>query len=119
MAGMPRLICASGDLVDGGDGLRFEVKAAGLVLPAFALRWKGRVHAYVNQCAHVPIELDWNPGKLLDDSGEYLMCAMHGALYLPDSGECVAGPCNGKGLQKLAVSEDNQQIYLLEGNGYE
>jgi nitrite reductase/ring-hydroxylating ferredoxin subunit len=111
---MPRLICAAADLVEGGDALRFEVELEGVHRPAFVLRWQGRVYAYVNRCAHVPIELDWNPGKLLDDSGKYLICATHGALYAPASGECVAGPCVGKRLQALAVDEDNQQIYLHE-----
>ncbi len=106
---MSRLICASADLADGGDAVRFELRDG---RPAFAQRWQGRVYAYVNQCAHVPVELDWNPGKMLDASGDWLSCATHGALYAPDSGECVAGPCAGRSLQALSVTEENEALYL-------
>lgn len=109
---MSRLICASADLPDGGDGLRFMVDTANGAQAAFVLRWRGAVFAYLNQCAHVALELDWNPGKFLDAEGEFLICAAHGALYQPDSGVCVSGPCRGKSLPRLAVSEQNGNIYL-------
>ena len=32
---------------------------------AFALRFDGRVVAYLNRCAHVPTEMDWQPGQFL------------------------------------------------------
>jgi len=47
-----RLICASDALIDGGAGVRFEVRRAGGLLPAFAIRFRGSVHAYVNECRH-------------------------------------------------------------------
>ncbi len=106
---MPRVICGSGMLADGGDAFRFELDDG---RAAFVQRWRGQVHAYVNACAHVPVELDLNPGKLLDDSGNWLICATHGALYAPDSGECVAGPCAGRRLQALKVREENGFIEL-------
>lgn len=111
MAARQRLICASADLVDGGDAVRFEVGAG---VPAFAQRWRGQVFAYVNRCEHVPVELDWNPGKLLDDSGDWLICATHGALYAPDTGLCVAGPCQGRSLQALPLVEEGGSVYLLD-----
>jgi nitrite reductase/ring-hydroxylating ferredoxin subunit len=29
--------------------------------PAFVIRHRGHPHAYLNRCAHVPMEMDW-PG---------------------------------------------------------
>ncbi|KAF7599105.1 MAG: (2Fe-2S)-binding protein [Candidatus Dactylopiibacterium carminicum] len=114
---MRHLICTVAELTDGGEARRFELDLAGERVPAFAQRWQGQVYAYVNRCAHIPIELDWNPGKLLDDSGQYLICATHGALYAPDSGECLAGPCAGQRLRALAVCEDGGNVYLeIESN---
>lgn len=110
---MPRLICRSDELADGGDAVRFEIVTASGRQPAFAQRWRGVVHAYLNRCEHVPVELDWNPGKFLDRTGEWLICATHGALYAPDSGACVAGPCAGGRLQALRVTEENHNVYLL------
>jgi nitrite reductase/ring-hydroxylating ferredoxin subunit len=106
-----RKICDSGALVDGGDAVRFTVERGGESRPAFAIRYRGRVHAYVNACAHLGIELDWEPGRIFDREGRWLMCAMHGALYEPETGACAAGPCNG-GLFKLPVIEKNSAVYL-------
>jgi len=58
------------------------------------------------------VELDWNPGVLFDVSGEFLACAMHGALFEPDTGTCVAGPCAGLCLEPLSINESEGNIYL-------
>ncbi len=80
MARDERLICASEDLSDAGKGIRFDVRAGGVARPAFAIRWRGAVHAYVNECRHQASELDWEPGDFFDASKLYLVCATHGAL---------------------------------------
>lgn len=116
MAARERLICESSALVDGGDGVRFEVPWQGETAPAFAIRYRGRVHAYLNRCGHVPTEIDWQAGKFFDFSGLYLVCATHGALYAPETGACVGGRCNGKGLRPLAVVEKDSGIYLIESD---
>ena len=115
MAEHARLICASSDLADGGDGVRFEIDEAGVKKSAFAIRHRSRVHAYHNRCGHVPVELDWQHGRFFDMTGLYLICATHGALYDPSSGRCIGGRCNGKGLDPLKVVERNGSIYLVEG----
>ena len=54
MAGSERLIvCASAALADGGEGVRFELQRGRETAPAFAIRYEGRVYAYLNRCAHV------------------------------------------------------------------
>lgn len=105
------LICAAGRLVDGGPGVRFTVESAGGPCPAFAVRYRGTVHAYVNRCTHRALELDWEPGRFYDADGERLVCATHGAQYEPDTGRCVGPPCGG-GLVKLPAFENNGFVYL-------
>ncbi|MEW5890002.1 MAG: Rieske (2Fe-2S) protein [Pseudomonadota bacterium] len=112
MAAHPRLICASADLAEGGPGVRFDIEHSGEAVPAFAVRFRGRVHAYVNRCQHVGIELDWLPGQFFDDSRLYLICATHGATYRPDTGECAGGPCRGGKLTRLPVSEREGAVFL-------
>jgi nitrite reductase/ring-hydroxylating ferredoxin subunit len=111
-------ICAGEALIDGGKGVRFELPTeakvgAGNTAPAFVIRFRGQVHAYVNRCSHVPIELDWQAGEFFDHSGLYLICATHGALYAPESGRCLGGRCNRQGLKKLAVIERDGQVFLI------
>ena len=83
-------------------------------LIAFVIRYRGRVHAYLNECRHQCTELDWNPGEFFDAERLYLVCATHGALYEPDSGLCVDGPCRGARLAGVAVIERNGAIYCSE-----
>ncbi len=109
-----RLICASTDLLNGGPAVRFTAYVQGVDAPAFVVRYQDTVHAFVNECAHVPVELDLNPGRVFDQSGEYLVCSMHGAYYAPDSGECVGGPCRGAMLTPVNVIETDGQIWLIE-----
>ena len=113
-AGM-RLICASGELAECGDGVRFELQWQGETAPAFAIRHGGRVHAYLNRCAHIDMELDWKPGKFFDAEGEYLICSTHGALYAPESGACRGGPCRGAALTRLEVIEAGGKVFLKKG----
>ncbi len=113
MAGGERLICASADLAEAGPGVRFEVAGADGPLAAFAVRvLGGLVRAYVNRCPHMGTELDWQPGDFFEESGLYLVCATHGALFEPATGHCVAGPCRGANLARVAIREDNGRILL-------
>jgi nitrite reductase/ring-hydroxylating ferredoxin subunit len=109
-----RLICASSDLAEQGKGMRFEVSRHGKPQQAFVVRYDGKPHAFLNQCGHVPVELDWQPGEFFDDSRLYLICATHGALYHPASGHCVGGRCAGRGLIPVPVVERDGHVYLLD-----
>jgi nitrite reductase/ring-hydroxylating ferredoxin subunit len=111
------LICPSAQVKEGGKGVRFAVQRYGRDEPAFIVRYDGRVHAYLNRCAHVPVQLDWIEGEFFDMSGLYLVCSTHGAAYLPDSGRCISGPCSGRSLVRLNVEERDGHIYLIENKG--
>ena len=111
MAARKRLICRSDALIDSGDGVRFEVNQGRAMVPAFAVRYDGRVYAYLNRCVHMPMELDWKPGRFFDAEGLLLVCSTHGAIYAPDTGVCLGGPCAGV-LARLEVEERDGRIYL-------
>ena len=112
MAEGERLICASAALGEGGRGVRFEVEYFGDPTPAFAVRQGGRVHGYLNRCAHVAMELDWQEGVFFDSNGRDLVCATHGAVYDAASGRCLGGPCHGGSLVKLRLEERDGMVYF-------
>lgn len=114
MAEAKRLICPSQDLPERGTGVRFSVESVKGPLPAFVVRYRGKVQGYLNRCAHVRVELDAQPGEFFDFSGLYLVCGTHGAAYLPETGYCVGGPCKGQRLTKLVVEERDGGVYLLD-----
>ena len=113
MAETERLICPSVQLLDAGKGMRFEVEYFGEPAPAFVVRYKGRVHGYLNRCAHVAMELDWQEGVFFDSNGRDLLCSTHGAMYDAASGRCLGGPCNKSPLVKLRVEERDGMIYFM------
>ena len=61
---------------------------------------------YVNTCPHRRLPLDRAGRFFFTEDGTRLVCANHGAKFDPQSGECVAGPCNGKFLQRIPALED-------------
>lgn len=104
-------ICESALLTEGGKGVRFPVTAGGEDRTGFVIRYGNKIYGYLNRCAHVPIELDWNEGEFFESSGSYLMCSTHGALYVPESGRCAGGPCRGGSLRSIEVFERDGQIF--------
>ncbi len=101
-------------LEEGGLGLRFSLVSGAAAqsapvpvgatrVPAFAVRYGGAVHGWINRCPHRGTELDWAPGEFFDDERRHLVCATHGALFEPDTGLCVAGPCRGQRLLPVVL----------------
>jgi nitrite reductase/ring-hydroxylating ferredoxin subunit len=115
---MPRpadavLVLADARRLREGGGVRFTLVLDGISRPAFAVRWKGRVHAYVNRCCHQSLELDFGDAHYFDDPYDALVCCHHGARYTPDTGACVDGPCAGGRLTALEVAEEDGGIWCL------
>ena len=103
-------ICLSQEILDGEDGVGFDVAYMGQTCRAFAVRFQGRVFAYINRCKHVAIELDYVPNQFFDASGQWLLCATHGAIYDPQSGACAGGPCRSS-LISIRTSECDGHVY--------
>jgi nitrite reductase/ring-hydroxylating ferredoxin subunit len=104
-------VCASADLEEAGKACVFDVLLWRRPARAFALRFEGRVVAYINRCAHVPTEMDWQPGEFLDAERRFIVCTMHGAIYEPTTGHCIGGPCAGARLMRVDVVERDGQVY--------
>lgn len=121
MAGLNRreVVCETQRLQNGAAGVRFAVRIQGDVRPAFAVRYENRVYAYVNECAHRSVQLDWNEGDFFDTERRFLVCATHGARYYPETGACAGGPCNGRGLTALPVEETDGAVRLMASDEIE
>lgn len=116
MSDLQEVTFESHQLVERGEGLRFAIPALGPHATGFAVRFEGQVYAYVNRCAHVPVELDWEHGKFFNMTQEWLICATHGAMYAPQTGRCVMGPCKGQQLKSIPASEHDGVVTVhLDG----
>ncbi|OLU32506.1 MFS transporter [Pseudomonas sp. PA15(2017)] len=78
----------------------------------FAVRKGGEVFVYRNRCPHRGVPLEWQADQFLDPSASLIQCARHGALFLIESGECVAGPCEGQTLRPIDSREDGEGIWV-------
>ena len=106
----PQVLCRSEELTERGKGVLFDLLLWRQPARGFALRIDGRVVAYVNRCAHVPTELDWNPGDFLDAEGRTIVCSVHGAQYAPATGHCLGGPCGRGRLVPVEVQEGGGEV---------
>ena len=76
----------------------------------FVVRKGGAVYAYRNRCPHTGAPLEWLPHEFLDLDKSFIECAMHGALFRPDNGLCLRGPCAGDSLQALQLRLDGGRV---------
>ena len=79
---------------------------------AFLINYQGRFHAYINRCRHMTTPLDFVRYQFFTPDGRHLICLTHGALYEPDSGLCVEGPCKGLSLYRLPVLVNQGEILV-------
>ena len=78
----------------------------------FAVRRDDEVYVYENSCPHLGINLEWHENQFLDMEKRLIQCATHGALFLMDTGECIAGPCPGDKLTAIPSEIRDGAVYL-------
>jgi nitrite reductase/ring-hydroxylating ferredoxin subunit len=107
----PVRIAADARRLREGQGMRFGVVLDGVSRDAFAVRWRGAVYAYVNQCRHEGLPLDFGDAHFFDEAYDALVCCHHGARYEPATGACAGGPCHGGKLTALAVEARDAELW--------
>jgi nitrite reductase/ring-hydroxylating ferredoxin subunit len=78
----------------------------------FVVNHAGGHHAYVNRCPHAGTPLDLWPNEFLSEDGRHLVCATHGAVFGPDTGICLEGPCPGARLERLPVRREGEDLVI-------
>ncbi len=84
----------------------------------FAVHHAGAVHVYVNSCPHLGVPLDWLPDRFLSADGERIVCATHGAEFRIADGACLLGPCQGAGLEPVAIQINDGMVCVPDTAGY-
>ena len=100
-----------------GSAIRFRVSLYGIERDAFAVRYRGRLYAYVNSCGHQHQPLDFGDAHFFDDDYDALVCCHHGARYDPETGACRSGPCDGGALTALALEERDGALWCVGTRG--
>lgn len=111
MQGILHPICNVSDIPQPGCK-EFTLPLEHQVLEGFIVHWRDNFFAYRNACPHQGVTLNWAPDQFFDVELRYLQCGLHGALFEPQDGFCVYGPCLGSRLQHLKVHIHGQRVLV-------
>ena len=105
-----KLVARVGELAH-GQSKKFTLRRGRRDCEAMVLNYRGNLYAYMNRCPHVGLTLDWVDNQFFSVDERYLMCANHGAVFEPATGECVWGPCIGASLESLALDIQGGKVF--------
>lgn len=111
------VVCALADLPDPG-ARGFSPPAADFADEYFLVRHGEAVCGYRNCCPHAGNRLNWKADAFLTRDRNLILCSHHGALFDPANGQCVAGPCPGRSLERVRLQvEDGEVVAYCEPAG--
>ena len=102
---------AAADLAP-GHTVKFRLQCGGRRVNGFVVNDRGTYHAYLNRCPHVGTPLDLWENEFLSEDARTIICATHGAVFEPDSGRCISGPCAGDALTRLPIRRDGDGLVI-------
>jgi nitrite reductase/ring-hydroxylating ferredoxin subunit len=111
---LERVICRLSEL-EVTAARPFTIGRGDWPLRGLLVRAGADVHGYINCCPHAGHPLDQVPGRFLTADGTLILCSSHGALFEKATGLCVAGPCPGRSLTRVALEVRSGLVMLAEG----
>jgi nitrite reductase/ring-hydroxylating ferredoxin subunit len=81
-------------------------------LELLVVKAHGQLFLYENICPHAADTLDPLGTSVVSGDGLLIHCQRHGAEFLVDSGQCVAGPCLGEQLRSIPFTLSGGEVYL-------
>lgn len=97
-----------------GSCREFTFRSGAAEREAFLVCSGGQVYGYLNACPHTGAPLNWLPNRFLTEAGDFIVCALHGALFRPEDGLCISGPCHGLSLESVPMHWENGEVILSE-----
>ncbi|MGB0845878.1 MAG: Rieske (2Fe-2S) protein [Thiolinea sp.] len=82
-------------------------------LSGFVICYEQRAYAYLNRCPHQQVYLNWSPHQFFDREQQTLICSTHGAVFRPEDGQCIQGPCVGQRLRALETRITAGQVQVF------
>lgn len=105
-----RRLCKVVDIPEDGTRGYPDADPARIVL----VRRGERVFAYLNSCPHTGAPMEWRRHQFLALDDVHLCCGIHGAMFRPDDGFCVSGPCAGAYLTPAPIVLEDGWVVLDE-----
>jgi nitrite reductase/ring-hydroxylating ferredoxin subunit len=92
------------DLIPDPGARNFVLQIGEARFHGFVVRRGEQVRGYVDRCPHMGLPLAQRLDDYLAPSGELIACSWHGALFRPEDGRCIGGPCAGQSLTPWPVA---------------
>lgn len=108
------IVVCTNETLDNNDFVIVDIEYFKKKHSAIVFRYLGRVYAYLNQCVHMPRQLNCEKNTVFDKDRKFLRCSMHGIVYDPVSGKSVSTMCNGQKLVPLRCKNIDNQIVLSQ-----
>ena len=94
-------------------GFDIETDPSQEPLAVLLIHYDNQLYCYQNRCPHLGIPLNWQPNDFLSLEHTHIQCSTHGALFNPNDGQCIMGPCNGDQLTPLTIEcDEDDKIWL-------
>ncbi len=90
-----------------------ELERNGARLSLILTRAGDKIAAFRNKCPHAGYPLQRADGRVLVQEDRYMVCGAHGASFALTDGACAGGPCNGEGLERVAIDVRDGEILLV------
>ncbi len=108
---MPISLCPTSEISDPGSK-GFLIEQGEITTNIFVVHKDARFYAFVNSCPHTGAPLEWLEHQFLDRDNAFIQCSTHDALFIIDSGLCVAGPCVDDHLTPVELLIENDTLLL-------
>jgi nitrite reductase/ring-hydroxylating ferredoxin subunit len=111
---MPRIPVPAAALLKHGETKVFSWPGTHGEREGFVIRHGENLRAYENVCKHLSVPLDYGDGEFYYAEIDRITCKTHGATYLPDTGYCDDGPCEGASLNRfdLEIAGDDAVVLV-------
>lgn len=76
----------------------------------FVVRRGEAVFGYVDRCPHAGLPLAQVLDQYLTPDAGLIACSWHGAVFEPETGRCVGGPCPGASLTPWPVTVSEGRV---------
>ncbi|MGZ8362937.1 MAG: Rieske (2Fe-2S) protein [Caulobacteraceae bacterium] len=102
-------LCPLASLSDPG-ARNFVLQIGEAYFHGFVVRRGDQVQGWIDRCPHAGFPLAQKLDDYLSADGSLIKCDWHGALFRPEDGVCIGGPCVGARLTPWPVQVDGGVI---------
>lgn len=104
------------DMIAEGKARNFVLQIGEGRFHGFVVRRGESATGYVDRCPHAGLPLAQQLDAYMTADGALVACSWHGALFDPESGFCVGGPCLGARLTSWPVEVRDRTLFTAKGS---